>query len=70
MKIKLFLNMKTASDISKRWNKMKVTLHYKYSTQKMHVYRMQDEGGAIPVMYIKKTELPEPPPVIKITLLY
>lgn len=47
---------------------IKITLTYSKSTKNTHVYKTDEEGAAVPSVYIKRDALPEKPETIEVTI--
>lgn len=52
-------------------NEINVDMTYRKSTKHTHVYADDNEGAAIPSLYIKKSACPATPPdVISVTVVF
>ena len=47
---------------------IKITLTYSKSTKNTHVYKTDEEGAAIPSLYIKRGALPDKPETIEVII--
>ena len=47
---------------------IKITLTYSKSTKSTHVYKTDEEGAAVPSLYIKRAALPDKPETIEVII--
>lgn len=47
---------------------IKIVLTYFKSTKNTHVYKTDEEGAAVPSVYIKQGALPDKPETIEVTI--